>query len=62
MYLYDSESRGGMTILNATYSPSLRWTYGIRANFYNGNKEINNEKGVIRNPELVSFTATYRWD
>jgi hypothetical protein len=61
MYLYDSESRGGMTILNATYSPSLRWTYGIRANFYNGKKEVNG-KGLSNNPELVSFTATYRWD
>lgn len=61
MYLYDSESSGGITILNATYSPSLRWTYGIRANFYNGKKEVNG-KGIISNPELVSFTATYRWD
>jgi hypothetical protein len=61
MYLYDSESRGSMTILNATYSPSLRWTYGIKANFYNSKKE-GNGKGINSNPEQVSFTATYRWD
>jgi hypothetical protein len=61
MYLYDSKSGSGMTSLNATYSPSLRWTYGIRANFYSSKKEVNG-KGININPELVSFTATYRWD
>lgn len=61
MYRYDIESSGSMTTFSATYSPSLRWTYGIRANFYNGSKDIN-VKGINGNPELVSFTATYRWD
>lgn len=61
MYRYDIESRGSMTTFKATYSPSLRWTYGVRANFYNSSKE-NSEKNINSNPELVSFTATYRWD
>lgn len=61
MYRYDSQSNGDMTIFSATFSPSISWTYGIRANFYNGNKD-DNRKGLNSNPEQVSFTATYRWD
>jgi hypothetical protein len=61
MYRYDSQSNGGITTFSATFSPGIRWTYGIRANLYNGSN-INNGKGINSNPEQVSFTATYRWD
>lgn len=61
MYYYDRETRGSMTVLNATYSPDLRWSYGIRANFYNGKIDIDH-KELNDNKELVTFTATYRWD
>ena len=60
MYLYDREDQGSMTVLNATYSPDWRWTYGIKANFYYGRK--NQDRAALNNSELVSFTATYRWD
>lgn len=60
MYLYGRDSRGGMTVLGATYSPDWRWSYGIRANFYYGKKGTD-YKSMI-NSELVTFTATYRWD
>ena len=63
MYLYDNESREGTTIFNATYSPNLRWTYGIRAQFHNRKKNDLNNKEIIKDSsELMSFTATYRWD
>lgn len=61
MYRYDSQSNGGITTFSATISPGIRWTYGIRANFYNSSN-INSAKGINSNPEQVSFTATYRWD
>ena len=61
MYLYDRQTRGSMTVLNATYSPDWRWSYGIRANFYYGNKE-GDSTALKNNSELVTFTATYRWD
>jgi hypothetical protein len=61
MYRYDSQSNGGMATFSASFSPSLRWSYGIRANFYNNSNNING-KGINSNPEQVSFTATYRWD
>ncbi len=60
MYLYGRDSRGSMTVLGATYSPDWRWSYGIRANFYYGKKGTD-YKSLI-NSELVTFTATYRWD
>ena len=61
MYLYDRESRGSMTVLNATYSPDWRWSYGIKANFYYGKKN-GDSKELNDSSELVTFTATYRWD
>ena len=62
MYLYDRHSRGSMTVLNATYSPDWRWSYGIKANFYYGKKDRDN-KDLKNISELVTtFTATYRWD
>ena len=60
MYLYDRETRESMTMLNATLSSGWRWSYGIRANFYYGNKDRDND--ALSNKEQVSFTATYRWD
>jgi hypothetical protein len=60
MYHYDSQLNSGMTTFSATYSPSLKWSYGISANFYNSSKDINAKE--TDNPEQVSFTATYRWD
>ncbi len=61
MYLYDRETRGSMTVLNATYSPDWRWSYGIKANIYYGKKEYE-RKMLNDNIEQVTFTATYRWD
>ena len=61
MYLYDRETRGSMTVLNAIYSPDWRWSYGIKANIYYGKKE-GERKFMDENPEVVTFTATYRWD
>ena len=62
MYLYDRRSRSSMTVLNATYSPDWRWSYGIKANFYYGKKD-GDSKELKNIPELVTtFTATYRWD
>jgi hypothetical protein len=62
MYLYDRQTNGSMTVLNATYSPDWRWSYGIKANFYYGNKDWD-KKELKNNSELVTtFTATYRWD
>ena len=60
MYLYDRETREGMTMLNATLSSDWRWSYGISANFYYGKKGRNDD--TLNNTEQVTFTATYRWD
>jgi hypothetical protein len=61
MYLYDRQTRGSMTVLNATYSPDWRWSYGIKANFYYGDKD-GDSKEFKEKSEVVSLTATYRWD
>ena len=61
MYLYDRETRGSMTVLNATYSPDWKWSYGIKANFYYGKKDEEGNE-LDDTSELVTFTATYRWD
>lgn len=61
MYLYDRQTRGSMTVLNATYSPDWRWSYGIKANFYYGKKDGDSEDFKEKS-EQVTLTATYRWD
>ena len=61
MYRYDRETRESMTVLNATYKPDWNWSYGIKANFYY-NKKDGDSKELIDKSELVTFTATYRWD
>ncbi len=60
MYIYESRNPWSMMVLNATYSPGWRWSYGIKANFYYGRK--NQDYKSLNSSETVTFTATYRWD
>jgi len=59
MYLYDIQSKGGITMMQADFSPDLRWTYGVRANFYDGAESPL--WPWIEDSEQVSLSVTYKW-
>lgn len=59
MYLYDIQSKGAMTMMQANFSPDWRWTYGIRANFYDGAGSAL--WPWVEESEHISFSVTYKW-
>ncbi|MFC1838305.1 hypothetical protein ACFL1N_01895 [Thermodesulfobacteriota bacterium] len=59
MYLYDIQSKGGITMMQANFSPDLRWTYGVRANFYDGAESAL--WPWIEESEHISLSVTYKW-
>jgi hypothetical protein len=59
MYLYDIQSKGGMTMMQANFSPDLRWTYGIKANFYDDTASAL--WPWADDSEHVSLSVTYKW-
>jgi len=59
MYLYDLQSKDGITLMQANYTPDLRWTYGLRANYLIG--EGKTLRQWIEEPDLVTFSVTYKW-
>ena len=59
MYLYDIQSKGGVTMMQANFSPDLRWTYGVRANFYDGAESPL--WPWIKESEQISLSVTYKW-
>lgn len=60
MYLYDLQSKDSMTMMQANYSPDWRWTYGVRANFFSGERKSFLQ--WVEKSDLVTFSVTYKWE